>query len=556
MIYKDFIYEIFRKISLLKRLDVDFQLRITFIIHEDVEIDNLYEYILKMKNNNSNFDIFINDKFYYQRIFNTENIDIQNKNIFREKMIEEKREHNSLKIMLQLYNIKANELFYYYKQLGIEEVTFLYNKFKIEKLKAFLSNKKYEHIDKRNFNVIRTKQSPMNNLLKYTGYYNQLGDIILNDHINFYIAKINIAIGGFIGSGKSTLINAIFGEKRCLEGQGGSTTNYISQFNLGNYPINFIDFPGFRAKSHGKNHTTLFIEEIKSKISDLKKMNEVIHCFLFCINYWQKAFDEKDDDVKEVFDAIAQLKIRTFFIITVSEKKEAKGFQNLRTIIVNNLEQIKKNYPDGVFNKIFGNDLNKNIIPILSKDKEFHGTIAEAFGLDQLFEELYKYFKPKKIDYGKQLFLDEERLNLFIKNNELLTIFESKRKLSDDLKIKIKIEIDKILMKLFLKAPKYIYNFSKENFYEIIKEIFEHVFNVFIHYIDQKDSLEKYKFLKMLGNFDDKKMIKLIINDNTLKYYSKELDEQVFAKDFENGVPWFLKIFFISILLFIRNTTH
>ena len=32
-------------------------------------------------------------------------------------------------------------------------------------------------------------------------------------------------------------------------------------------------------------------------------MNEVIHCFLFCINYWQKAFDEKDDDIKEVFDA-------------------------------------------------------------------------------------------------------------------------------------------------------------------------------------------------------------------------------------------------------------
>ena len=100
-----------------------------------------------------------------------------------------------------------------------------------------------------------------------------------------------------------------------MEGRGSSLTNYISQFCLKDYPINFYDFPGFRAKQDGKDNTSLFIEEIKSKISNLKKMNEVIHCFLFCIKFQERIFDENDKDMMEVFDSIAKLKIRTFFII-------------------------------------------------------------------------------------------------------------------------------------------------------------------------------------------------------------------------------------------------
>ena len=316
--YLFFIEQIIIKITNFKKLEKDFELKVEFDINEDSQINLLHEYILKNKTKGINFNVFINNQLFYKRLFDTENINIENKDIFQEKLIKEKMTKNSLKIILQLYNVNTNELFYYYKRFGIEEVIFSYYEFKKEKLKALLSDKKYEYIDKRNFDIIRAKNSPINNLLKYMGYYNQLGDFILYDHINYNIAKINIAIGGFIGSGKSTLINTILGEKRSLEGKGGSVTNYISQYCLKNAPINLIDFPGFRAKSHGKNNATIFIEEIKSKISDLKKINEVIHCFLFCINYWDRTFDEKDEETKEIFDAIAQLKIRTFFIITES----------------------------------------------------------------------------------------------------------------------------------------------------------------------------------------------------------------------------------------------
>ena len=78
--------------------------------------------------------------------------------------------------------------------------------------------------------MIRAKYSPKINLLKYTGYFNQLGDLLFFNQIPLYSAKINIGVCGYIGSGKSTLINTILREKRCLEGRGSSLTNYISQF--------------------------------------------------------------------------------------------------------------------------------------------------------------------------------------------------------------------------------------------------------------------------------------------------------------------------------------
>ena len=306
-----------------------------------------------------------------------------------------------------------------------------------------------------------------------------MGDVIFYEDYLSIKAKINIAIGGYIGSGKSTLINTIFGEKRCLEGQGGSQTIYISKMALKDYPINFIDFPGFGGKKEGKSNISLFVEEIMNKISDLKKLNEVVHCFLFCIKFQARIFDENDEDMKEVFDAIIKLKLRTFFIITESEKEESRQFKNFKRILVKNLDDIKNKYPKEITDKIFGKDVNKSIIPILSKDKIYHGNIANAFGLDDLFKKLYEYFLDKKINFEKEIFFDDKKLIEFIKNNELLQIFESKKKLMDDFKNKIQIELEKYIMKIFLKGPKYIYNYSEESIHEIFNEFIEHLFYFF-----------------------------------------------------------------------------
>jgi len=547
--YGTFNDEIIQRVIQYRRKNYDYQLKLSFVLLEQEKIKILKDYLIKLKNNKDYFEIYINDELFYQFLFGSENFDILKSSDFEDKLIAEIISKNILHISIILFNINNIEFIEYYEIFEVKKVEFYSYEFKNQELNNILRQKKYEYLDKRNFNVIRFKQSPKNILLKYTGYYNQLGDILFCDHINFYPAKINIAIGGYIGSGKSTLINTIFEEKRCLEGQGSSITNYISQFSLKDYPINFYDFPGFRAKQNGKDNTFLFIEEIKSKISDLKKMNEIIHCFLFCIKFDERIFDENDEDMKEVFDAIAKLKIRTFFIITGSEKEETRQFKNFKKIIINNLTKIKEKYKEEG-DKIFGKDLDKNIIPILSRDKTFHGFKAKAFGLDNLFRTLYQYFLPKKINFQKEVFFNEEQLKAFIQSNELLKIFESKKKLSKDFRDKIESQLDKLLMKFFLKAPKYIYSFSEESIKEIINEFVDQIFYLSNYYLNQKSKVEKLQALNRLYD----------IKNSMNKELFQEIEEEQFqSKAYEkikNNIPLAVKIIFpfLSPIYYIIGT--
>ena len=537
-LYLLFLEEVNNKINIYKDKGEDFQIRADFdYIYDDIKINKLKEYILKKKRKHHDFEIFVNDKLFYKVIYGIELFDINDKNNFEEKLKEEFLSLNKLKISLRLYNV-TDELLDYFETFKIKNVVFYSYIFQKELLSIILSNKKYEDLDKRNFNVIRERQSPKNSLLKYAGYYNQLGDILFCNQLSFSTTKINIAIGGFIGSGKSTLINTILGEKRCLEGLGGSMTNYISQYSFHEYPINLVDFPGFRAKQNGENNTDLFIKEIESKISDFKKMNEVFHCFLFCIKFKERTFDENDEDSLEVFKAITKLKIRTYFLVTNCDKEDSKNFKKFKKIIINNLKKIKFKSPE-TEKEIFGDDLDKNIIPIMAKNTEFHGIKAKAFGLDNLFKILYEYFEKKKINYDKKLYLDESKLNELIKSNELLKVFESKNKLCQDFKDKIQKEIDSFLMTLFLRAPKYIYTFSEESYFEIMNEIIHHISFLLEYYIKQNSDKE---ILGQLYSFPQKEVIKTFFNEKIIKEMNEEAKK--ISKEINTKIPWYAKVFF------------
>lgn len=74
----------------------------------------------------------------------------------------------------------------------------------------------------------------------------------------------------------------------------------------------------------------------------LGKINEVIHCFLFCIKFEERLFDDNDKEMKEVFDTIIKLKIKTFFIITQSEQENTDEFQRFKVNLLNALKQVEK----------------------------------------------------------------------------------------------------------------------------------------------------------------------------------------------------------------------
>ena len=166
-----------------------------------------------MKDNKEDFEILLNNEMLYQYLYNWENVDISIENIFETVFRMVLQRINQIRIAIIIYNIKVCEYNNYYKLLNITKVKFSFYEFKKHELISLIRKNNYENLDKRNFNVIRFKNSLNNILLKYTSYFNQLGDNLFCNQIP-YPAKINIAVTGFIESGKSSLINAILQEKR------------------------------------------------------------------------------------------------------------------------------------------------------------------------------------------------------------------------------------------------------------------------------------------------------------------------------------------------------
>ena len=519
---KDFIKEIssdevtIEKFFELKRKEIDFDISAEILYEKELnapeKLENLKNLFIKKKNNKDDFEIIVNTTNIYINIFGEENVELEKfLKVFDDESVD------IFIISLVTYNqtTKFRDELKTLKSLKIVTLKFIIWKFKKEKLNNILNKKEYNILDQRNFNVIRGKKSPKFQIIKYTGYFNQFGDILFCEQASYYPAKLNIAVGGFIGSGKSTLINTIFGEKRCLESQGSSVTNYISQYTLKDYPLNFIDFPGFGTKQGDLDNTSLFVDNIKKKMQDMQKINEIIHCFLFCIKFDERIFDEKDNEMKKVFDIIVKLQIKTFFIITQSEPSDNYEFERFKENLINGIRQLENNYKTNndkiLFSNVFG-DVENCIIPIYCLKKYSHGNFIKPFGLDNLFTILNESFKSKMINKSKfdelnkkyrDIYNNEERIKFsvevdaevqnLIKNNHLLKVYGSKEKFIEGLRAKWKAELTTFIFKTFLVAPKYLYKGKDvliEFFYDTFYEILIRILSVYKMAVDNENNYE------------------------------------------------------------------
>jgi hypothetical protein len=97
----------------------------------------------------------------------------------------------------------------------------------------------------------------------------------------------------------------------------------------------------------------------------------------------------------------------------------------------------------------------------------------------------------------KDIYSDDKKLDQFIKENELLKIFESKKKLGEDFERKIEKEIGNALIKFFVYYPTIFYNFSEEEekANEIINYLIEVLFHLIYCYLSQHNDIEKYHLI-------------------------------------------------------------
>ena len=535
-------YELYNE---LERNEIDFELTFRIEMHDKEEIKIFKNLVLEKKKNLDDFEIIINLRSNYITLYGQENINLED---YLKILDEDNLDFTVFLVLINQNSKIIEEHFSYYEKFKTFSYKFNFFQLKEKNLLNILEN--YKYLDERNFIVKRYRKSIKNELIKFTGYYNQLGDILFYNIKYFYPAKINIGVCGFSGSGKSTFINTILGEKRCLEGQGFSQTNYVSQYTIKDYPINLIDFPGLRIKKNNKDNIDFIIKNIEDRIEILEKTNDIIHCFLFCLKFKDRIFSQEETDSIKLLKCLNKHKIKTFFIVTQSEREETDNFKRYRKNIIKEIIEIKKKNPDI---NIFGRDeeLDKIIIPIYSIKEISHDRLIFPFGLNRVFETLYNYFYPKLIKEDINMLNSTEKdIDNLINNNELLKIYKSKNIMIKGIKEKIQKELSIFILKNFFIIPKYIYNINEETIKSFLIQVLNHMFQIYKYYIGKENNIEKYRLFNQIPLSDS------LIKDFYSEYNEIEKELKKEAEKFKEWMPWYVKAFFpiISPIYYVIGT--
>ena len=269
-----------------------------------------------------NKDVKDNNIQYNIGNVNTENIKIKEKenDNMKDEKFGEKLNFDSKDILKEETNIKN------VKEEGKSEKSIIEDK---KDKNILLDESKANNLSNKYLELIYYKERDYSQIIQKLYslycYFNNVSDIysIINEmfgqfdikrnnqNCNQYKATLNILIIGRPGGGKSTLINLLLNEKKAREGIGLSITKLYSKYIHNEYPITFIDTPGFE-NDNDLNKMIDYINQTKLFFGDVKNK---IHLILYIIN----SSNERcfiGEEIKLIKYINKNTKIPIFFICT------------------------------------------------------------------------------------------------------------------------------------------------------------------------------------------------------------------------------------------------
>ncbi len=312
-------------------------------------------------------------------------------------------------------------------------------------------------LDSRNISL-ENKETILEKIENIFNYFNENDEknIYFNNNVNYNISyTINILTIGRRGSGKSTLINRLLGEKKAYAQKNAKTLNTKEYYHK-YYPIKFIDSAGFEIGT---------LSQIKNVTDFLEKNNlnyENIFKKIHFIFYLFKSNDKFEDIELKIIKQLSSFNIDIIFIMTnmTNEDDEESSKSSFEDILKEN------NFTEGEINKIINNTFCLDLLDI-------NYSIVLSDILSNLSDKIEKYKKSNDFiieSINNFHFLDDNEDNVknkeFSETERILTNVENK---------------EGILVKKLPKSP--------NNLIEIIKEAIKD--NIF--FIDfETDRKRKY----------------------------------------------------------------
>ena len=184
----------------------------------------------------------------------------------------------------------------------------------------------------------------------------------------------NIIVAGITGTGKSTLINAVFGSEMAKTGSGRPVTENIDEYQNKDIPVHIWDTVGLELNSEKTAKSIRDIKETIAKKADTDDPYDTIHTIWYCINSGSNRYQGAElDFIKELHSTHLP------FIIVLTQcygsKKKITEFE----------EQIKEinrqeRMDDISIVRVLAQDFDVEI----DDDNVIH---KPAFGLDELVDE-------------------------------------------------------------------------------------------------------------------------------------------------------------------------
>ena len=206
----------------------------------------------------------------------------------------------------------------------------------------------------------------------------------INDKLK-NMKKLNIAVVGKSGVGKSTLINSVFRENLAEVGVGRPVTQEICRIEKKEFPLTVYDTPGFEVDSdrHIRVRDGL-IDIVKKSLDSKKAEDDMIHCIWYCVSGQGARFEDSEAEWIRSFTEEAQLfRVPVIIVITQSFPK-AKARQLKSEIEALNLDVCK-------------------VVNVLAQDvydgeEDEQELLCKAYGLDVLIQLMEEVLPDELID--------------------------------------------------------------------------------------------------------------------------------------------------------------